>query len=141
MADLSPETTVPNKISSTLGNDTTTATLTSESETEENVQAVNVSPLPAPPQSTKEAGPEESNRESLTLKGIVKEKTWMRVVIDNQEPKEYIFNPGSQPQWEARKNFDIMIGNAAGITLEFNGTDLGPLGPRGKVVHLRLPKE
>ncbi|MBW1730327.1 MAG: helix-turn-helix domain-containing protein [Deltaproteobacteria bacterium] len=80
-------------------------------------------------------------RPTLVLKGNVKERTWMRVSVDGGDPKEYIFEPGSQPQWKGQRLFDIMIGNAGGIELEFNGKPLGILGKRGKVVHLTLPQK
>ncbi len=95
----------------------------------------------APEAESIETVDQSKNNENLVLKADVKERTWMRITVDDQAPKEYIFNPGSQPQWKAQKSFDIMIGNAAGVELEFNGDKLGPLGRRGKVVRLRLPKE
>ncbi len=78
---------------------------------------------------------------NLVLKALVKERTWMRIKTDGGQAKEYIFDPGSRPIWKAQKIFDIMIGNAAGIELELNGKPLGPLGKRGKVIHLVLPKD
>ena len=77
----------------------------------------------------------------LVLKGVVKSKTWMRIYIDDQEPKEYIFEPGSMPQWKAREGFDILIGNAAGIEFDFNGENISDLGVLGQVVRLRLPED
>ncbi len=87
-----------------------------------------------------EATPPEPTA-NFVLKGVVKERTWMRVTTDERQSREYIFDPGSKPVWKAQRVFDIMIGNAAGIDLELNGKPLGPLGKRGKVVHLILPKE
>lgn len=78
--------------------------------------------------------------ESLVLKGIVKARTWIRIHIDDQEPKEYIFLPGARPQWKARQGFYILIGNAAGIDFEFNGKKKENLGNLGQVVSLKLPE-
>jgi hypothetical protein len=64
----------------------------------------------------------------------------MRIYIDDQEPKEYIFEPGSMPQWKAREGFDILIGNAAGIEFDFKGENISGLGILGQVVRLRLPE-
>jgi cytoskeleton protein RodZ len=77
----------------------------------------------------------------LVLQGIVKGRTWIRIIIDDQEPKEYIFQPGSRPQWKARESFDILIGNAAGIEFDFNKERIGNLGNLGQVVRLRLPED
>jgi len=77
----------------------------------------------------------------LVLEGIVKGRTWIRIIIDDQEPKEYIFQPGSSPQWKARESFDILIGNAAGIEFDFNRKRIGNLGNLGQVVRLKLPED
>ena len=77
----------------------------------------------------------------LVLQGIVKERTWVRIIVDGQEPKEYIFQPGSRPQWKARESFDILIGNAMGIEFDFNKERIRNLGNLGQVVRLRLPED
>jgi cytoskeleton protein RodZ len=75
------------------------------------------------------------------LKVIVRERTYVRMVVDSQEPKEYVFRPGSNPQWEAREGFDVLIGNAGGVDLEFNGNKIQDLGQPGQVVRLRFPND
>jgi cytoskeleton protein RodZ len=74
-----------------------------------------------------------------TLKAKVRERTWIRILVDKEQPKEYIFRPGSQPEWRAKEGFELVIGNAGGIDLEFNGTQIENLGNPGQVVRLRLP--
>ncbi|MBW2065777.1 MAG: DUF4115 domain-containing protein [Deltaproteobacteria bacterium] len=89
-------------------------------------------PVPAEPETTTEI---------LILTGIVKDKTWVRICIDDQDPKEYIFKPGSRPQWRAKHGFYVLVGNAAGIDFDFNGKIIENLGEIGRVKRLRLPKE
>jgi cytoskeleton protein RodZ len=79
--------------------------------------------------------------DSLVLTGIVKARTWVRICVDDQEPKEYIFQPGSRPQWKGANGFNILIGNAAGVEFDFNGKNVGSLGEQGKVVRLRFPED
>lgn len=76
----------------------------------------------------------------LVLKGTVNARTWIRLHIDDQEPKEYIFQPGARPQWKAREGFYILIGNAAGIEFEFKGKKIENLGTLGQVVSLKIPE-
>ena len=76
----------------------------------------------------------------LVLKGIIKERTWIKIYIDDEKPKEYIFQTGSRPQWEAREGFNILVGNAAGVEFDFNGKKIGDLGKLGQVVRLKLPE-
>ncbi len=77
----------------------------------------------------------------LVLRGTVKARTWMKIHVDDQEPREYVFKPGSVPQWKAKKGFNILVGNAAGIAFSFNGKEIGNLGKFGQVVRLRLPED
>lgn len=81
----------------------------------------------------------ESDIPPLILKATIKERAWVRVTIDGERPKEYIFDPGSSPEWRAHKGFELLIGNAGGIDLEFNGKKMEDLGKRGQVIRLRLP--
>jgi len=76
----------------------------------------------------------------LSLEIEVKEMTWIRVFVDDQEPREYMLRPGDHLDWRATKGFEMLIGNAGGIDLEFNGTELRNLGSHGEVVRLRLPE-
>ncbi len=77
----------------------------------------------------------------LSLTGIVKERTWVRITIDGKEEKEYLLQPGSRPQWRGRESFYMLIGNAAGIDFDLNGKRVGNLGNRGQVIRLTLPKD
>jgi cytoskeleton protein RodZ len=76
----------------------------------------------------------------LILKGFVNMRTWVEIYIDDQPPKEYIFDPGDTHEWKAREGFDILVGNAAGIEFDFNGKKINNLGESAKVVRVNLPE-
>lgn len=95
---------------------------------------------PAVPPPVAPAADDTQPSDGLVLKASVTSRTWLRILIDGQEPKEYIFQTGARPQWKAKEGFDIIIGNAAGIEFEFNGEQIKNLGTLGQVVKLRLPK-
>jgi cytoskeletal protein RodZ len=77
----------------------------------------------------------------LVLKATVRERTYVKIVVDSREPKEYVFSAGSTPRWEARERFDILIGNAGGIDLELNDKKIQDLGRTGQVIRLKFPKD
>ncbi|MFZ0448574.1 MAG: RodZ domain-containing protein [Desulfatiglandaceae bacterium] len=85
-------------------------------------------------------GATEVASKAFTLEAEVRETTWVRIFVDHDAPKEYVFRPGSHPEWKANEGFKIIIGNAAGIALVFNGRKLDNLGQHGKVISLRLPE-
>lgn len=92
----------------------------------------------APPEKEMLPAPEEPQ---LNLRANVKERTWIRIVVDDEAPKEYIFSPGSRPEWKAERGFEILIGNAGGLGLEYNGKEFNNLGNPGQVVLLRFPED
>lgn len=80
------------------------------------------------------------DKSPLILKANITKKTWVKIYVDDRRPKEYIFLPGSTPEWNADNGFEILVGNAAGLNLEFNNKKIDTLGDEGKVIRLRLPK-
>jgi cytoskeleton protein RodZ len=78
--------------------------------------------------------------EGHVLKAVVVERTWIRISIDDGEPREYLFNPGDRLQWKAKEGFSLIVGNAGGIELELNGQGLGKLGNLAQVIRLKLPE-
>jgi hypothetical protein len=105
------------------------------------VQRASQDTLPSPqrgdPSAREQAGDADGG---LSLTGIVKEKTWLRITIDGKEEKEYLFQPGSRPQWKGKESFYMIIGNAGGIDFDLNGKRVGDLGKSGQVIRLTLPK-
>jgi cytoskeleton protein RodZ len=95
-------------------------------------------PESAPPEVVS-APPPVSRPPELVLKGEVKETTWVSIRVDGSEPKEYMFQPGARPQWKGQEGFEIIIGNAAGMDLDFDGKVMENLGRPGQVIRLRLP--
>lgn len=71
----------------------------------------------------------------VTVYADFSERVWVRVLADGEAvflDDGAIFDPTSPKQvWTARKELVIEIGNPAGIHLNLNGRDLGPLGERG----------
>ncbi|UCG14696.1 MAG: helix-turn-helix domain-containing protein [Deltaproteobacteria bacterium] len=73
------------------------------------------------------------------LRVEVMETTWLRITIDENREREYLFQAGDMATWQAISGFKLHIGNAAGLRLYLNGKLLKPLGKSGQVVYLKLP--
>jgi transcriptional regulator with XRE-family HTH domain len=67
------------------------------------------------------------------------ERTWVRIVIDDTEKKEFMLNPEEVVMFTAKNDFDLLIGNAGGVTLLMNGQDTGFSGKSGEVKRVKLP--
>jgi len=77
--------------------------------------------------------------EKLLLKIVTVEKTWLKVIVDDQQSREYSLNPGDRLELEALSGFNLLIGNAAGVHLNINDKDLPVPGNKGQVVTLKIP--
>ncbi len=77
--------------------------------------------------------------EKQILKIIAIEETWMKVIIDDKAPNEYMFKPGDKMEIEASKGFNVLLGNASGIKLTINGKPVKIHGKTGQVVTIQLP--
>jgi cytoskeletal protein RodZ len=73
------------------------------------------------------------------LRAEAVETTWLRVVIDESQEREYTLKPGEQLTWTAASTIHLLVGNAGGIYLYVNNEPLKLLGESGKVVRLHLP--
>ncbi len=95
-----------------------------------------ITPAAASPPETASA----QARGRRVLKARIRDRTWVKIYIDDRAPKEYIFRAGSEPEWTAERGFELIIGNAGGVDLEFDGKPMANLGAPGQVVRLKLPE-
>ena len=68
------------------------------------------------------------------------ERTWIWVKVDENEPQEYLFQPGENYKWKAFEKIDINLGNAGGVEFVLNNKKLPQIGVSGQVVRLKMPE-
>jgi cytoskeletal protein RodZ len=66
------------------------------------------------------------------------ERTWVSVVIDDTEKKEFMLNPQDIIILNAKEKYDLLIGNAAGVKLILDGNDIQLTGISGEVKRIKL---
>jgi cytoskeleton protein RodZ len=77
--------------------------------------------------------------ETKKLMIACQERTWVRVVIDDAEKREVMLNPEEVVMFTARDKFDLLVGNAGGVKLFFNGKETTFEGASGEVKRVTLP--
>jgi cytoskeletal protein RodZ len=90
----------------------------------------------SPPVENIQTASDRGEANLLVIRAI--EETWMRVKADQNPSFQILLKPGEKFERKA-VNFDIDIGNAGGIKIQFKGKDIEDLGKTGDVIHLRLP--
>lgn len=86
----------------------------------------NPAPTPAPP-------PENYTAGRINLTVIGKEDTWIRITTDGKIAVQRVLGRGESSIAFAQDNAKVLLGNAGGVEIRFNGNDIGSVGPRGMV--------
>lgn len=94
-------------------------------------------PLTPPDKSGDKNKTVQKKRHNLDITAV--DKTWIQIIIDGADKKEMLLNPGEKVNYEANQSIDVLIGNAAGVKLKFNGKEFEGLGEKGQVIKLSLP--
>jgi cytoskeleton protein RodZ len=71
--------------------------------------------------------------EAILLKIAAVEKTWLSVDTDGKHIYSGLLDAADTKELEGRVTARIRTGNAGGLTVTFNGRELGALGQRGQV--------
>jgi hypothetical protein len=66
------------------------------------------------------------------------ERTWVSVVIDDTEKKEFMLNPEDIVILNAKETFDLLIGNAGGVKLILDGKEIQFTGMSGEVKRIKV---
>jgi Domain of unknown function (DUF4115) len=108
------------------------------------LQAPRSSPLSDLPEPTDEAatvggpGPvtpspsPEPDRRGVRAVLDVEQACWVRVIADGELVDEVTLQPGDSPVYRAKRDLELRLGNAGGVTLRVNGEPI-PTGPPGEV--------
>ena len=92
-------------------------------------------PTPAPAQPTQESLPPPATTASIQVYVTVRQRAWMRVLVDGKIQFEGRVIPGSAYQYTGEDKVEILAGNGAALQVFFNQNDLGLMGQFGEVVH------
>lgn len=93
-----------------------------------------LAPVPLPTPSTVRTEGPQAKVDSLVLRATMSDSVWVQIIVDAQEPREYLFRPGARATWKARERFTVTLGNAGAVQFVLNQKSLGTLGRRGEVV-------
>ncbi len=67
-----------------------------------------------------------------------KELSWVQVITDGSKTKESLMKPGESLTFEADNTMSVVIGNAGGVSMKFDGKAL-PTGKHAEVLRFTLP--
>lgn len=94
---------------------------------------------PIPAVDTKESRKPVTEKHSLGVSAA--ETTWMSVRFGDGRTEEVLLRPGETRDWSFSDRVYLKVGNAGGIRINLDGSDLGVPGGHGQVVTLTLPPQ
>ena len=107
---------------------------------EEEVQEVEVLQDVEAVQDVESVGDEEPSLvDEHTLVITASERTWIQIQEGSSLPFDVILYPGDSFSRTSSQQLAVVIGNAGGVTVTFDGKGVESLGKDGEVVRLRLP--
>jgi cytoskeleton protein RodZ len=69
------------------------------------------------------------------------QKTWIQVTMDEKTTQNAMLEPGEKRHWEAEKNMKIVVGNAGGIQMKWDGRPVEIPAKSGSVIRFGLPDQ
>lgn len=76
--------------------------------------------------------------DSLSLKLLTSDTSWIKFFLDSKEPREMIMMPNRSKVLKAQSAFELIIGNSAGVKLQLNDSELDFSGKKGEVKRIRI---
>jgi hypothetical protein len=67
------------------------------------------------------------------------DKVWIQVIIDDRETRSAMLYPGERMEWTAERDLQVIVGNAGGIRMKWNGQPIESPRDSGRVLRFRLP--
>jgi cytoskeleton protein RodZ len=67
------------------------------------------------------------------------DRVWVQVRIDDKETRSAMLRPGERREWSADRDMQVVVGNAGGIRMKWNGQPLEAPRDSGRVLRFRLP--
>jgi cytoskeleton protein RodZ len=67
------------------------------------------------------------------------QKTWIQVKTDDNKTYSVMMQPGDKQEWETKEGMHVVVGNAGGVRMKWDGDPIGTDGKPGQVLRFRLP--
>ncbi len=67
------------------------------------------------------------------------QEAWIQVIIDGTTTESMLMKAGDSREWAAGESVQVVLGNSAGVRMQWNGQPLNLSGRPGAVMRFRLP--
>ncbi len=75
-----------------------------------------------------------------SLQVSAESKTWMQVTLDGRKTESVLLQPGQSREWSAAKKVYLIVGNAGGVNVLWDGKPVAMSKTPGRVIRMSLPE-
>lgn len=93
------------------------------------------------PEGTERPGTPAPGAEKHVFSVEATQKTWIQVVSDDKNTRNVMLEAGDTHQWEADKTVKVVVGNAGGIRMKWDGRAVEVPARAGSVIRFSLPDQ
>ncbi len=93
-----------------------------------------------PPIATNVSSP-PADANGITVNISANEATWIEIVSDGKRIFSGLLNASESKTLRGSEQARMVVGNAGGLSIQFNGKPISPIGPRGQVRTVQFTKE
>jgi cytoskeletal protein RodZ len=94
-----------------------------------------------PPETAANTPPADVPQHGHRLKIEAVQESWVEVRLDDKKVEGVLLSPGQSREWIVEKALRVLVGNAGGVKLTWDGKKLRSLGKSGQSARLRLPED
>jgi cytoskeleton protein RodZ len=89
---------------------------------------------------TSEPVPAAQDKKAHQVVITASDTVWLQIRFEDGKTEEVLLRSGDSKRWEFDGTAVLKIGNAGGVSLKFDGKDLGVPGNAGQVLNLTFPQ-
>jgi cytoskeleton protein RodZ len=89
---------------------------------------------------TSEPVPAAPDKKAHQVVVTASDAVWLQISFEDGKTEEVLLRSGDSKRWEYDGTAVLKIGNAGGVSLKFDGKDLGIPGQTGQVLNLTFPQ-
>lgn len=75
-----------------------------------------------------------------SLQVSAEKKTWVQVTLDGRKTESVLLQPGQSREWSAAKKVYLIVGNAGGVNVLWDGKPVSMSKTPGRVIRMSLPE-
>ncbi|MCB2183157.1 MAG: DUF4115 domain-containing protein [Desulfobulbaceae bacterium] len=84
---------------------------------------------------------DQEAQKKIHLRILFTERTWIQISVDNNPPKDFLFDPEEERSWQASEKLKLFLGNSGGARLFVDDEEIPITGVSGSPLRITIPDD